>query len=166
MEELWLPVVGHEDQYLVSEHGEVYSKIRKKKMKASSANNGGYQRIGLKVGNSRQKKFSVHRLVCEAFNGPCPDGHVCCHRDDDKTNNHYSNLYWGTQKQNVQDCIRNGHAKRVTGEEHHNAKMTPDTVRAIRAATGTNRGLGRRFGCDQRTIYMIKRRITWAHVPD
>lgn len=31
----------------------------------------------------RGKTYKVHRLVCEAFNGPCPDGLVCCHEDED-----------------------------------------------------------------------------------
>ena len=30
------------------------------------------------------KKFLLHRLICEAFHGPPPDGHVCDHIDREK----------------------------------------------------------------------------------
>ncbi len=43
----------------------------------------------------------VHRLVCEAFNGPCPPGMVCIHLDEDSKNNRPENLKWGTQKENL-----------------------------------------------------------------
>jgi hypothetical protein len=43
----------------------------------------------------------VHRLVCEAFNGPCPPGMVCMHKDENAKNNRPSNLLWGTQRENL-----------------------------------------------------------------
>lgn len=45
------------------------------------------------------------------FGPPKPnDGarYICCHRDDDETNNHISNLYWGTYSDNGKDAVRNG----------------------------------------------------------
>jgi hypothetical protein len=36
----------------------------------------------------------VHRLVLSAFVGPCPEGMVPRWRDNDRTNNHLSNLRW------------------------------------------------------------------------
>ena len=38
---------------------------------------------------------------------PNPDGKpFVCHIDNNPTNNHYKNLYWGTQEENIQQCIR------------------------------------------------------------
>ena len=55
-------------------------------------------------------KHQVHRLVLEAFVGHAPDGKsYCLHWDDDHGNNRLSNLRWGSQKENMQDCARNGH---------------------------------------------------------
>lgn len=52
--------------------------------------------------NRRLGNMKVHRLVCEAFHGPAPfDGAVVIHLDEDATNNHASNLKWGTQKENL-----------------------------------------------------------------
>lgn len=38
---------------------------------------------------------------------PNPDGKpFVCHIDNNPTNNHYKNLYWGTQEENIQQCIK------------------------------------------------------------
>lgn len=48
------------------------------------------------------KTLKVHRLVCEAFNGPAPEGKdVCMHLDEDSRNNRPENLAWGTQRENL-----------------------------------------------------------------
>lgn len=54
------------------------------------------------------KGHYIHRLVLEAFWGPCPDGHVACHYDDDSSNNHLDNLRWDTRSGNEYDKVRNG----------------------------------------------------------
>lgn len=50
------------------------------------------------------KTYKVHRLVCEAFHGPAPDGErwpVVMHVDENAVNNRASNLAWGTQSENL-----------------------------------------------------------------
>jgi hypothetical protein len=47
----------------------------------------------------------VHRLVLEAFVGPCPDGMECCHEDGDSTNNRVDNLRWDTHEANVRERL-------------------------------------------------------------
>jgi hypothetical protein len=50
----------------------------------------------------RGKNYKVHRLVCEAFHGPAPEGkNIVLHLDEDATNNKPCNLRWGTQKENL-----------------------------------------------------------------
>lgn len=53
-------------------------------------------------------RIRVHAVVLNAFVGPRPDGMVCRHLDDDKTNNALSNLCWGTPRENQLDVVRNG----------------------------------------------------------
>lgn len=56
----------------------------------------------------------VHRVVAAEFIGPQPfPGAIVRHLDDDKTNNHVSNLAWGTHSENAYDRVRNGHHFRV-----------------------------------------------------
>lgn len=50
----------------------------------------------------KNKTFKIHRLVCEAFNGPPPsENAVAMHIDENAANNSAGNLNWGTQKENL-----------------------------------------------------------------
>ena len=50
----------------------------------------------------RGRTYRVARLVCEAFHGPAPaERPNCLHRDEDASNNRPENLFWGTQKENL-----------------------------------------------------------------
>jgi hypothetical protein len=65
----------------------------------------------------RGKTYRVARLVCEAFHGPSPAGMpYCLHRDENAANNHYSNLKWGTQKENLNAPGFIEYCKSRTGE--------------------------------------------------
>lgn len=56
----------------------------------------------------RGKRFFVHRLVALEYL-PNPNNlPFVLHKDDNKENNHISNLYWGTVADNTKDSIRNG----------------------------------------------------------
>ena len=55
-----------------------------------------------------KKKCLVHRLVANAFLNNAQNYPVVRHLDDNPWNNDYRNLAWGTQKENVEDMIRNG----------------------------------------------------------
>lgn len=58
------------------------------------------------VKNSRTEY--VHRLVLEAFVGPCPDNMEALHENDVKVDNRVENLRWGTSSENKMDIVRNG----------------------------------------------------------
>lgn len=109
----------------------------------------------------------IHRLVLEAFVGPCPDGMEACHNDGNPTHNHISNLRWDTHKNNLADCVR--HGTRNYGERNGISKLTEELVRKIRQeyAQGgiTQASLGKKYGFAQMTISCLVRRVTWNHVP-
>lgn len=123
--EQWRPIPGYEGHYEVSDHGRVRSIDRKVSHAASghitlkgrmlkpAKGKRGYFHVNL-TKERRGKTFTVHRLVALAFIGEPPfAGADCCHWDDDKENNHVSNLRWGTRSDNVQDSIRNGTNERL-----------------------------------------------------
>lgn len=83
------------------------------------------------VSLGRCGSFLAHRLVLQAFRGPCPEGQECLHIDGDPGNNRLSNLRWGTPKENGEDMVRHGVSPR--GERHGLAKLTEGMVRAIMA---------------------------------
>jgi len=65
----------------------------------------------------RGKNYKIHRLICEAFYGPPPDGrNVVLHADENGTNNSADNLSWGTQKENLNAKGFIEYCKSRTGE--------------------------------------------------
>jgi HNH endonuclease len=109
----------------------------------------------------------VHRLVLEAFVGPCPAGMECCHFPDrDPSNNALANLRWDTKKANQTDRIRHGTDCR--GSKHPLARLTEESVRAIRmeyAAGGiTQKAIAAKYGVDKDCISLVVTRKSWKHV--
>ena len=52
--------------------------------------------------NGKRKDYRVHRLILSTFNPrEDMDKLQVNHKDEDKTNNHLSNLEWCTQKENI-----------------------------------------------------------------
>lgn len=107
---MWMPVVGHENDYSVSSDGQVWSRPRSKTP-------GGFLRIIVPVNDYptvgiHGRPSRIHRLMAEAFLG-APHGRLVRHLDDVKTNNELSNLAYGSRRDNAVDAIRNGrHAGR------------------------------------------------------
>lgn len=88
-----------------------------------------YAKRGLFVSFSGSTTRAVHRLVLEAFEGPCPPGHECCHLDDDATNNRLSNLRWDSRSANQLDAVRNDrHANATKTHCKHGHEYTPDNT--------------------------------------
>lgn len=99
--EQWRPAPEKPD-YAVSDLGSIRSP-RGDILKPHTLKSG-HQQVYLGRGCRRY----VHRLVLEAFVGPCPPGHVACHWNDDPADNRLENLRWGTSSDNARDAVRNG----------------------------------------------------------
>lgn len=89
----------------------------------------GHLQVSFKVRRQRTYAY-VHRLVLEAFVGPCPDGMEACHADDDPANNNLANLSWGTRYKNMEDRERNGRV--LKGERVGNSKLKDKDAIRIR----------------------------------
>ena len=99
---LWKIIPGYADYFEISEYGDIRSK--RKDNYATWLDKDGYKRIKIKGDHC-----GIHQLVCKVFNGEPPaPGLVVNHKDGNRTNNHYSNLEWATQKENVQHSIKYG----------------------------------------------------------
>lgn len=95
------------------------SRHRKRRFRAKilPANPSG-RTVYLKINDNHtieHKRISIAYLVLLTFKGPPPlpwgkRKGCCCarHLDDQTSNNHLSNLAWGTQKENMSDAMRNG----------------------------------------------------------
>lgn len=96
------PYKKYDEKYYVSADGDVYSRYSNKLLKHAITADG-HHRVDL-----HGKHVLVHRLVYIVWIGNIPKGFQINHKDDNKDNNNIANLYAGTQKQNIEDCIRNG----------------------------------------------------------
>jgi hypothetical protein len=128
---------------------------------------GGYLVINLRAEpGGKVRTYYLHRLVLEAFVGPCPPGMVACHDPDfDRTNNRLSNLRWGTQAENLADMKRL--RRSCFGSRHHNAKLSEWTaidVFRLRYEGLTQDEIGERLGVEQTTVGEILRGEKWQHV--
>lgn len=97
--------------YYVSNSGEVFSKFSNRKLKLMKRwinDRHFYYYVDIYL-NSVQKHINVHRMVYEVWVGEIPADKQVNHKDDNKINNNVDNLYVGTQKENIADCIKNGH---------------------------------------------------------
>lgn len=127
------------------------------------SNESGHLYVSLYKNDSKKHKRYVHRLVLEAFVGPCPDGMECCHRDGNPQNNALSNLYWGTKSQNEADKARHGTSNH--GERNGNAKITEEVAESIRlqyASGKTQPQLEAETGIDQGQISRIVNNKAWV----
>jgi hypothetical protein len=122
----------------------------------------GHENVFLGHGNTR----SVHRLVLEAFVGPCPSGMECCHNDGNPRNNRVRNLRWGTDTDNAAD--QREHGVRACGRKIWTAKVDEDRVREIRSLKRSGLSLTQlaaRFGVTASHMSRIASGKAWRHVP-
>lgn len=173
-DEIWLPVVGYEGLYEVSNKGRVLSLTRATghhakrsprilRLKTCRA---GYKSAGLwRDGVARY--HGVHVLVLTAFHGPKPHRDMeCAHNDGSRDNNIPSNLRWDTKTGNLRDKIRHGTVQ--SGENATGAKLKWRDVVEIRrlAAQGVGpTALAKKFGVAAQTVSAVIERRTWKTPP-
>ena len=127
--ETWKPITGWEGFYSVSDQGRVRSETRT--VTLGNGQTRTYKGVVLSQAIDADRRcwvhlarpgfrrtYRVHRLVLEAFVGPCPDGLESCHWDDDPTNNQLSNLRWDTSTANKHDMARNGRGNQNANKTH------------------------------------------------
>ena len=94
-------------KYEVFENGLIWSYSHKKFLKPQT-NNKGYKQVYLSDNEGNIKMYKVHRIVYESVTGkPIPEGLEVNHLDENKANNHISNLNLMTHKENVNFGTRN-----------------------------------------------------------
>lgn len=120
--ERWLPVVGYEGYYEVSDYGRVRSVDRWVRFSDGRLRHYTGQLLSVyhrppderpTVGLCRGDRATgqprlVYRLVLRAFVGACPPGMECCHNNDNVYNNVLGNLRYDTKSANMYDKVRNG----------------------------------------------------------
>lgn len=91
------PIIGYKGLYTISNTGSVYSYYKKGILTPNSCNR--YLTVRLYNGGVYTNP-KIHQLVARAFVSGWFEGAVVNHIDEDKLNNHYTNLEWVTSKYN------------------------------------------------------------------
>lgn len=158
----WREVIyGH----WISEYGQWWN--GHKQQYCGSITEDGYTQVTI-----RDEKFSSHVTVALLWIGPppFPKAQVNHTVETRPLNNHFSNLYYGTQKQNVKDRDANGNGP--VGERNGRHILNPEQVISIRirlsSSTSPFRSLyeqiGREVGVKAGTIRDIHARKIWKHL--
>lgn len=92
--------------YYITEDGNVFNSRRNRNM-CTWKDNLGYIQVNL-YKDGGKKYVRVHRLVAQAFVPNPLNKPFVNHIDGDKTNNHYTNLEWVDNRENVQHYYDNG----------------------------------------------------------
>lgn len=176
------PAPEYEDHYQISNLGNVYSKavfiphdgnwdktqkgyIKKCKKHKTRLNRYGYVVAKLcKYGKCRT--LTVHRLVAKAFLKN-PNKYVQVnHIDGNKQNNNVSNLEWTSRSGNMKHAYETGliDKKKISGENHNNAKLTQQDVNEIRELFGKQpiSTIASKYNVSVSTINDIKYKRTWT----
>jgi hypothetical protein len=134
-EERWLPVVGAEGEYEVSDRGRVLSleRITRRRLSGGGMRNCRVQQrilslrvhpdghLTVHVGKGNRY---VHTLVLEAFVGPRPEGKECRHLNGNPADNRLDNLCWSTHSRNGLDVKYH--------REPRNWRLSPEDSREVK----------------------------------
>lgn len=145
--ERWKSIRGYEGFYQVSSFGRIRSLPRVVPMSdgrtykvtgrlLKPAWNGRYFHVVLSS-SGKEECFLIHRLVAEAFLGPCPKGMICCHGRNRAKDNRVQNLRWDSYSSNQLDRNLDGTGRgrknRMTGRPRKPPrKINVEMARAIK----------------------------------
>lgn len=107
----------------------------------------GYCHVAVGLGSGHTTTFRVHKLIADAFHGPCPDGFEINHKDGNRANNRPDNLEYVTRSDNHR------HAYRVLGRKNNTRRFTDEQIAKIRATYSAGgisyAGLSRMYGANK-----------------
>lgn len=163
--EIFVPIVGYEGHYEISNYGNVKSLKRNRVLIMSPSISQGYRLVSLcleGISNSHR----VARLVALHFVEGEKIQDEVNHIDGITENDHYSNLEWTTRQENAIHACRV--LKRNTGENHGAAKLKRQEVKEIKWILKTgifNKAeIGRMYNVNVSTIRHISRGDSWKQV--
>jgi hypothetical protein len=146
--------------YSISDAGEVMSHRAGKVLKPNMVR--GYETVQL----TDRKRYTVHRLVAQAFIGPRPAGMHINHKNGIKTDNRAENLEYVTPSQNMKHAHAMG-LQSNKGEKHSRHKLKEQDIMEIKRRIGRGemqKDIARDFGVDPSLVSHVKRGRSWPHL--
>ena len=172
--EEWRSAPGYEGLYDVSNLGRVRSYLRPGHHKVKKAPvprimsesvTKGYKTVAL-TKDGRYRSYRVHRLVLQAFAGPCPAQLEAAHINGDHHDNRIANLAWMSHQEN--ESHKKQHGTDPKGERNGLAKLAEWEVIEIKylLSKGIPQAkLARLFDISPTAIKEIASGHRWGHVP-
>ena len=129
-------------------------------------NASGYGRVRIRNGD-HSRSIRAHRVAFALHHGVLPkQDEVLRHTCDHPWCVAPAHLVVGTHADNVRDRVERGRSAR--GDANGRAKLSSEDVRAIDAALAAGVSVGalaERYCVARSTIYRVRDRRTWCHVP-
>lgn len=184
-EEVWLPVVGWEKYYEVSNKGRVRSLGRsilksngysdyihryKPRLLKPSKNKNGYMEVKLSK-HSKSNSVKVHRLVAEAFIENTGNKPQVNHKNSDRADNNIHNLEWVTASENSIHAWNEGKHCRMkrSGEKAKSSKLKEVEVVFIKHWLQSGyfqKDIASTFSVSTSLISAINNGIAWSYLDE
>ena len=178
-QEEWRDVVGFEGLYEVSSLGRVRSVPRyvhttnkrkyliKGKILRPVPQKSKHLQLWLRK-EGQTIPVRVHRLVADAFLGPCPPNKECCHNNGVPFDNRVDNLRWDTRANNIRQSYTDGRdvviPRHKKGSTHYASKLTAAQADFVRTSNLSGVELAKKLGVSPMTISRCKRGHTYTDV--
>lgn len=169
--EIWKPIINHEELYEISNYGKVkrligYRCRKERIIKSNKRKDYGYLYLSL-CKDKIAKTYLVHKLVIETFIGPCPNGMEICHNNGDPENNYIGNLRYDTHKNNMIDSMKHGTRWKCKGELHPGSKLKDieiiDIIKKLKDGI-QHSVIAKEFCVSRECITAINRGKRWIHI--
>lgn len=116
----------------------------------------------------RPRTLKAHRVAYLLQHGADPGELLVCHTCDNPPCCNGRHLFLGDNTVNTADSTQKGRRARLRGEQQNGARLTEESVRAIRETyslrSATQEELALQYGVAKRTISAVITRKTWPHV--
>lgn len=159
------------NDYYVSNYGRI--KVIDRRNDEAYLINGTLDNRGLRKVNVRLiegfQNIFPHRFVAENFvEKPTEEHDYVLHKDYNKLNNQWTNLYWGTKKDWVDYVDEREKALGIKRKQNSGVKLNESQVSLIKKylANGKTKKkvIAKRFGVTETQITRIERGENWGHV--
>jgi hypothetical protein len=124
---------------------------------------GALNSMGYPIASAHEGQRVVTRIVMQNEGHRLARQRNVCHICDRPACCNPRHLFVGTQKDNMQDCVRKGRS--IKGAKNGKVVLTEQQVLAIRADKRPERTIAPEYGISRATVGDIRRRRSWPHLP-
>jgi hypothetical protein len=155
-------IISENNNYSISDMGNVKNNKRNILLKTYD-NKGGYTIVSL-CKDSKQKSYTVHRLVAKAFLVNPKNKEQVNHINNIRNDNRVKNLEWNTRKENMQHALKQGRMvfTSTKADDNGNSKLTWDIVNDIRTSELSKMKLSIKYNISLSHVYDLINNKYWV----